>query len=322
MMKRRTFLGASLAVGMLVACSTEDSGGSGKVKIGAVTFVSHPSLDLIYEGIKEGLADAGYTEGENLEISLENPQGDQSTLATIANTFANSDNDLFVAIATPPAQALAQVIDDRPIIFASVTDPVEAGLVESMDKPGANITGTSDQLPADRQFEVLQRIMPDLATIGIVHSSGEVNSGVQAAAMKEAAQAKGVSVEITTVTNSSEVQQAAESLDVDAYYLPNDNTVVSALESLLQVAEQNKRFVFCSDADSVARGAGASYSTDYKAQGVQTAGMIAKILDGAEPVDVPVEIQESLELTVNPQAAQRMGVEIPDDVLAEADNTV
>lgn len=323
-MKRRTLLGGALTVGLLTACGSNDDQGkdSDLVRVGAVTIVSHPSLDLIYEGIREGLAEAGYVEGENLRIGLENPQGDQSTLANIANTYANSDNDVFVAIATPPAQALAQVIADKPIVFASVTDPVAAGLVETMEAPGGNITGTSDQLPADKQLEALVRILPDLASVGIVHSSGEVNSEVQARAMEEAAGARGIEVRITTVTNSSEVQQAAESLDVDAYFVPNDNAVVSALESLIQVAEKQGRFIFTSDADSVVRGAGASYSTDYRAQGVQTAGMIVKILEGADPAEVPVELQESLELTVNAEAASRMGVEIPPEVLADADRTV
>lgn len=329
-MKRRALLGLALVPGLLAACSagegtTAEPGDGDRpaaVKIGAVTIVSHPSLDLIYEGVKEGLADAGYTEGENLEIRLENPQGDQSTLTNIANTFANGDEDLYVAIATPPAQALAQVITDKPIVFASVTDPVAAGLVDSMESPGGNVTGTSDQIPADAQLEVLQEIVPDLATLGIVYTSAEVNAEVQAKGMQEAAEAAGIDVRVATVINSSEVQQAAESLDVDAYWVGNDNAVVSAIESIVQVAEANGRFLFTSDADSVARGAGASYATDYKAQGVQTARMITRILDGAAPADVPVEIQESLELTINPEAAERMGFTLPESVVEKAARTV
>ncbi len=334
-MKRRLLVGAALLSTLLAACSggaatPEPGESSGQatssqkpaVKIGAATIVSHPSLDLIYEGIVEGLAEAGYVEGTNLDIRLENPQGDQATLTNIANTFAGGDEDLYVAIATPPAQALAQVITDKPIVFASVTDPVAAGLVESMEAPGGNITGTSDQIPADKQLAELQRILPELKTLGIVYSSSEVNAEVQAKAMQQAAEAAGITVLTKTIVNSSEVGQAAESLDVDAYWTGNDNAVVSAIESLIQVAEKHQSFVFTSDADSVARGAGASYATDYKAQGVQTAGIIVRILEGANPAEVPAEIQTSLELTVNPEAAKRMGVEIPADVLASADRTV
>ena len=323
----RRLLGVILAAVLLLgACASDgDSAPDGtkdSVKIGAVTIVSHPSLDLIYDGIVEGLADAGYVEGKNFEIRLENPQGDQSTLSNIANSYASGDEDLYVSIATPPTQALAQVITKKPIVFASVTDPVAAGLVESMDKPGGNVTGTSDQIPPAEQIKVLQEIDPGIASIGIVCSSSEVNSEVQAKGAKEAAEAAGLTVKTATIINSSEVQQAAESLDVDAYWVGNDNTVVSAIESLIQVAEAKQRFVFTSDADSVERGAGASYATDYKAQGVQTAGIIVNILEGAKPEEVPVEIQQSLELTINPDAAKRMGVTFPKTILDKADKTV
>ena len=146
------------------------------VSIGAVTIVSHPSLDLVYEGIQEGLAEAGYVEGENLTLDFQNPQGDQATLTSIANTFAASDKDLFVAIATPPAQALAQVIQDRPIVFASVTDPVAAGLVESMEAPGGNVTGTSDQLPVEAQLKLIRAMLPDATKTGIPYTTSATNS--------------------------------------------------------------------------------------------------------------------------------------------------
>lgn len=322
-MLRRLMVALAIA-GLLVACSPDDNGDEAgqDVSIGAVTIVSHPSLDLVYEGIVEGLAEAGYVDGENLSIELQNPQGDQSTLTNIANTYASSGNDLFVAIATQPAQALAQVIDDRPIVFASVTDPVAAALVDSLEAPGGNITGTSDQLPPDEQLEMLQEIVADLGTIGIVYSSSEVNAEVQAAAFREVAEAAGIEVHVATVINSSEVAQAAESLDVDAYWVGNDNTVVSAIESLVQVAEANQRFLFTSDADSVERGAAASFSTDYKAQGEQTARIIVRVLEGADPAEVPVEIQESLELTINPEAAARMGFELPDSIVEQAARSV
>lgn len=318
-MKRRTLLGLTVAGTLgIAACAGNGDANKRNVSIGAVTIVSHPSLDLIYEGILEGLEEAGYKQGDNLDIRLENPQGDQSTLINIVNTLAGSDNELFVAIATPPAQAMAQVESERPIVFASVTDPVAAGLVASMDKPGGNVTGTSDQIPPEKQLEVLQKLVPGLKKIGIVHSSSEVNAEVQAKGFKAVAEAAGISVSVATVINSSEVQQAAESLDVDAYWVGNDNAVVSAIESVVQVAEANGRFLFTSDADSVKRGAAASYSTDYKAQGKQTAKMIVAIIDGADPAKTPVQIQESLELTINEEAAKRMGYPAPAELLAEA----
>lgn len=329
-MLRRIMTGVAVAASLFVAACggqspTETSApadnGKRDVKIGAVTIVSHPSLDLVYEGIVEGLAEAGYTEGDNLTIDLQNPQGDQATLVNIANTYASSDNDLFVAIATPPAQALAQVEQKRPIVFASVTDPVAAGLVESMEAPGGNVTGTSDQLPTDQQLAVIKDILPDVMSVGIVYSSAEVNAQVQAERAIEAGKELGIEVKTATVTNSSEVQQAAESLDVDAYFVLVDNTVVSAIESMIQVAEANGRLLVTSDADSVERGAAAALATDYKAQGIQTAGIIVDILEGGDPATTPVQLQEGLELAVNPEAAERMGVELPGTVVEQAAKT-
>lgn len=207
-------------------------------------------------------------------------------------------------------------------MFASVTDPVAAGLVESMEAPGGNVTGTSDQIPADRQLEYLLELVPDIKTIGIVYTSSEVNAEIQADMMTEAAAAKGIEVKTAPVINSSEIAQAAESLDVDAYYVGNDNNVVSGIESMVQVAEKNQRLLFTSDADSVDRGAAATLATDYKAQGKQTARLLLKIIDGSDIAVTPVEIQESLEFTVNPEAAKRMGVEISPETLAKADRIV
>lgn len=317
-MLRRFLAGAALSALLLTGCGQDQDA---TVEIGAVTIVSHPSLDAIYEGFTEGLAEAGYVEGKNLKLDFQNPQGDQQTLANITSAFASSSYDLFLTIATPPTQALAQAVSDRPIVFASVTEPVGAGLVDSMEKPGHNVTGTSDQIPPEQQLDRLQQILPGLKTLGIVYTSKEINAEFQAA-MSQAAKARDIEVKTVTVTDSAEVAQAAESLDVDAYWVGNDNTVVSAIESVVQAAEQKGSLLFTSDADSVVRGAAASLATDYKAQGVQTAKIAVKILKGADPATTPVEIQESLEFTVNPEAAKRMGVEIPADVLADADHTV
>ncbi|MDO5678060.1 MAG: ABC transporter substrate-binding protein [Propionibacteriaceae bacterium] len=314
----RRALAAAAAVTMLLAgCGTQASAPD-NVSIGGVTIVSHPSLDLIWEGVKEGLADAGYVEGDNLTLEFQNPQGDQATLTNIANTYAASKHDLFVAIATPPAQAMAQVVQDRPIVFASVTDPIAAGLVDSMEKPGGNVTGTSDQLPTDEQLKLILEIDPSVKTVGIVYSASEVNAQVQADKAIEAAKELGIEIKTATIMNTSEVQQAAESLDVDAYFTLVDNTVVAAMESMVQVAEQKQALLVSSDPDSVGRGAVAALSTDYKAQGLQTARMIVEILKGAKPADTPVQLQESLETVVNPEAAERMGVTLPQSVLDKA----
>lgn len=329
-MKRITFLtgaAAAVASGFLAGCgsSPEEPGdGTDKIyQIGVVTYTSHPALDAAYQGFLDGLKDAGYEDGKNIRIDFQNPQSDQGTLTSIANTFASADKDLLFAIATPPAQALAQVIKDRPIVFSAVTDPVKAGIVTSWEAPGGNVTGMSDLSPVKEQLALLKEIKPDVKTVGIVYSSSEANSQVLVELAQKEASALGLEIKSATVVNTSEVGQAAESLVVDAYYVPTDNTVVTAIESLVQVAEKNKRLVVAADTDSAARGVAAALSLNYYKQGKQAATMAARILkDGVKPADMPVETQKELDLVINPKASSAQGVTLPDTVTKRATKTI
>ncbi|MDX5400145.1 MAG: ABC transporter substrate-binding protein, partial [Actinomycetes bacterium] len=207
-----------------------------------------------------------------------------------------------------------------PILFTAVTDPVSADLVDSLEAPGGNATGTSDANPVMEQLELVKRLNPDATTVGIVYSSGEVNSQVQVDWAKDAAAELGLEIVEAAISTSAEVQQAAESLDVDAFYVPTDNTVVSALESVIQVAEDKQILTIAAEGDSVARGTVATYGIDYYQLGYQTGEMAVKILRGeADPASMPVETQSDLQLYLNLAAAERMGVTIPEDLLAEAD---
>ncbi len=320
---------ASLALAAALAgCSTgpaASSGGnsaaSGTAKtdhltVGIAQIISHPSLDSIRKGFEDCLTGLGYTD---VTYQEENPEGDQSALAAIANEFKAGSPDLVVAITTPVAQAMAQVITDRPIVFAGVTDPVSAGLVDSFEAPGGNLTGTSDYPPITAQLQLIKDIKPGAKTIGIVYSSSETNAETQMTMAKEAATALGLEVKTAAVTNASEVQQAATSLSgVDAFYVGNDNAVVSAIEGLIQSAEQMGVPVIAADPDSVTRGATASYAVDQTKMGCQAASLADEILQGADPATIPVvkmaDLKDSLLLTINPAAATRQGVTIPDSV--------
>ena len=170
------------------------------------------------------------------------------------------------------------------------------------------------------QLQLVTRLAPDAKRVGIVYSSGEVNSQVQVDWAKEAAAELGLEIVEAAVSTSAEVQQAAESLDVDAFYVPTDNTVVSALESLIQVAEAKQLLTIAAEGDSVSRGTVATYGIDYYKLGYQTGEMAVKILRGeADPATMPVETQSELQLYLNLGAAARMGVTIPEDLRAEAD---
>lgn len=284
--------------------------------IGLTQIVGHPALDATAEGVKRAFVEAGV----DVEWNEQNAQNDQSTAVTIASTFASADLDLVVAIATPSAQAAVQAIADVPIVFSAVTDPVAAELVDSLEAPGANVTGTTDANPVKEQLELLLSLAPDVKRVGIVYSSGEVNSISQVEWAKDAAAELGLEIVEATVSASSEVQQAAASLDVDAFYTPTDNTVISALEALLTVAEDRSIPVVSADTDSVERGTVASFGIDYEALGFQTGQMALRILqDGEDPASMPIETLTDLELKINLDAAARMGIEVPADLLAQAD---
>ncbi|PXA78500.1 sugar ABC transporter substrate-binding protein [Auritidibacter sp. NML120779] len=311
------------SVVFLTACNGGDGdtgdGISDSYSIGITQIVSHPALDNTREGFKAAFDDAG------LEVTWDeqNAQGEQATASNIAGSFANANLDLVYSIATPTSQAAAQQITDIPIVFSAITDPEDAGLVNSWEEPGGNITGASDMNPVAEQLELLVEVVPDAETIGVVYSSGEMNSQVQVDMLNEAAEEMGLEVQESTVSTSAEVQQSVESLEVDAVYVPTDNAVVSALEAVLQYGQQNDIPIIAAEADSVLRGAVATYGIDYTELGYQAGEMAIRILvDGEDPASMPVETLSELELTVNPDAAEAMGIELSEDLVERADVVV
>ncbi len=305
---------------VLAGCSGGGSGGDGgddTYRVGINQLVQHPALDAATAGFKQAFADAGV----EVEFDEQNANGEQATALTIAQQFAADDLDLALAVATPAAQAMAQNIINIPLLFTAVTDPVSAELVDSMEAPGANVTGTSDAAPIERQLELLKKIVPDAKRIGIVYASGEVNSQVQVDQAKEAAGPMGLEIQTQTVTTVNEIQQAVGALgDVDAIYVPTDNMIVSGISSLVQIAEAKKIPVIAAESGTVEGGAVATLGIDYTELGRQTGEMALRILrDGADPATMPIETATEFTYVVNEAAAERQGVTIPDDILAEAE---
>lgn len=290
-------------------------------EIGISQFVEHPSLDLAREGFIDQLAEEGFVEGENLKIDLQNAQADFSTAQTIAQRFKQNEPDLILAIATPSAQTAANVVSKIPVLITAVTDPVEAGVVESMEAPGGNVTGTTDMNPVAEQLELIKDFLPELKTIGILYNPGEVNSVVQVDLAKKKAKEMGIEIEEGTVSNSSEVSLAVSSLigNVDAIYVPTDNIIVSAMPTVLQTAYNNQLPVFASENNSVEQGAVATLGIDYYQLGKQTGAMAARILNGAEPSQMQVESSSELKLYINKKSAADIGLEIPAELLESAD---
>lgn len=329
-MLRSSRIAAALAAAALTlsACATDSAGdadASGDAAaqsytIGVSQIVSHPALDAAVEGFQEGLANQGF---EKVTYDVQNAQGDISTASSIAQKFANDDLDLVLGVATPTSQAIVKSVTDTPIVFTAVTDPVGAGLVEDAGAPKGNVTGVSDLLPMAPTLELIERVLPDLETLGVLYNAGESNSVFLIEEQKKAAESAGITIVEATASNSSEVKAAADSLvgRVDAISVLTDNTVVSALESVVKVAQENQIPLFAGDTDSVARGAIAAYAFDYFDLGVQAGEMAAEILAGKAIEEIPVEYAEKLQLTINEEAAAKTGVTLPDDVVAEATAT-
>jgi putative ABC transport system substrate-binding protein len=291
------------------------------IRIGIMQIVEHPALDASRNGFIQRLAELGFEEGKNTEFSIQNAQGDMAIAQSIAGKFVSENVDMILAIATPTAQAAAKATQDIPIVITAVTDPVAAGLADSIERPGTNVTGTSDLTPVRKQLELLKRIFPEAEHVGVIYNAGETNSLVQVDVAREAARILGLQLIEVTVSSSSGVYEAAQSLvgRVDAVYVPTDNTVVSALESVIKVGEDFKIPVIVGEVDGVRRGALATIGIDYHVLGMQTADIAAKILKGErEPKDIPIEYLEDMQIALNLAAADKMGAEIPQDLIDDA----
>ena len=320
-------LAATAALG-LSACSPAAGDGSASgtetVTVGIGQFVQAPPLDAATKGFKQAFIDAGYVDGETVEFDVKNANAEVATSTTIAQTFATQGVDLVLGVATPMAQAAMQNITDVPVLFTAVTDPVAADLVESNEKPGSNVTGTSDLTPVADQIDLITEIRPETKKIGIVYSSGEVNSQVLVELAREAAKSHGIEIVEATVTNAGELKQATEALgDVDAIYTPSDNLVISGIGAIVGVAEERGILVVGADAAHVEGGAVATIGIDYEKLGHQTGEMAVRILkDGADPATMAVETSNALQLVLNLESAKRIGVELPAELVDRADSTI
>lgn len=316
--KMKSILACMACAALLVGCSSDSTSGDAKdqVVVGVTQIAEHPSLDAAFEGFKKALEDNGYKEGENVKYDVQNAQGDPNNNKPIADKFVADEVDLIFANSTPSAQSALQATKDIPIIFTSVTDPVGAELVESFDKPGENITGTSDTHP-DAISTTINFMVDELGAknIGVIYNTGEQNSVVQVETVKSLVEEKGGTLVEASVSTSAEVQQAAESLigRVDAIYMPTDNTVVSAIQSLITVASNEKIPLFAGDLDSMEAGAVAASGFNYYDLGYETGLMAVQVLKGEKkPSEIPVSYPQSLKLTINTDAAEAQGLEVQD----------
>ncbi|HFI0362311.1 TPA: ABC transporter substrate binding protein [Streptococcus suis] len=309
--KLATISVASMGLLTLAACSTSsEQASSAVVKVGVLQYMEHESLTAAREGFVAELEANGYKEGEKLVLDYQNAQGDQANLQTISEQLIDG-NDIVLAIATPSAQSLATVSTETPIVFTAVTDPLSADLVESIEKPGGLLTGTSDQAPIDKQVELLGQAVPDAKTVGILYTTSERNSEVQVEQAKELLEKAGYKVVVKGITSSNEVQDAATSLmkDVDALFIPTDNTVASTMTMIGELSVEHKVPVIGGSTDMVDEGGLLTYGTNYEALGRQTAKMAIKIIEGAKVSETAVEYPETVSLHVNEEMAKKLGID-------------
>ena len=305
--------------------NSENSGSAQKTfKIGISQYVEHPALDSAREGFIDGLKEAGFEEGKNILIEIENAQADFATALSIANKFVSDKMDLILAIATPSAQSAAKVTKEIPIVITAVTDPVAAELVKSLENPGTNVTGTTDMNPIKEQLALLKEILHEAKEVGILYNASEANSVVQVEIAKNAAQELGLNIVEDTVSNTSEVNQVAQSIAprVDAFYIPTDNTVASAIGAVVKVCIDEKIPIIGSERGHVEGGALATLGIDYYLLGKQSGAIAARILNGEDPASIPIEGSKDLKLTINKGTAEALGINIPNSVMERVDEVI
>ena len=289
-------------------------------KVGIVQIVEHPSLDTIRMSILDQLAEEGFIDGETMIVDYQNAQNDPANLKTICQKFSSNKYDLIIAIATPSAQSALGETTEIPIIFSAVTDPMAAKLVNSLEAPGGNITGTSDAVSAEMIMNLALEITPDIKTIGALYNTSEVNSVSVINDLKKFADAKGLKVIEAPVMNSSEVQQSATFLagKVDAVFSPIDNTVASTMPIISQTLI-DAGIPFYVGADSMVNDGGlATYGINYTILGQETGKMAAQVLNGADPGTIPVMTMKDMNIYINKNTAAKIGVTFPQSVLEKA----
>ncbi|MEI6806943.1 MAG: ABC transporter substrate-binding protein [Myxococcaceae bacterium] len=308
------FFWGVIFVGIMGWCSHISALNTAHVAIGQI--VEHPALDTLRTSLKEGLEKAGFVEGHGLKWTYENAQGNPTTAVQISHKLISLQPSVIVTLSTPMSQAVASATTTIPLVFGAVTDPEAAKLTNH-----ANITGLTDFVPPEKQIALIQKIIPKIKTLGVIFNAGEVNSQKQVEGIKAACDRVGIKVIEATASKTSDVPSAIKTLvgRCEAVLLPTDNTVVSALESILKITNSTKTHVFGSDVDIVRRGAVAAYGVDWHESGLALARIVESLLKGQSIETLPIQNPQKLDLHLNRTAAQKMDISIPEEVQKTAD---
>lgn len=307
-----------MAAACMAACSPSNpapaSDADGKtVKVGICNYVDDASLNQIVENIQARLKEIGDEKGVVFDVSYDNCNADANLLTQIISNFIADDVDIMIGVATPVAMAMQAATEDNgiPVVFAAVSDPVGAGLVESMEAPGSNVTGTSDYLDTAAVMQLISAADPDVKNIALLYDIGQDSSTAAIAHAKEYLDANGIAYGEYTGTTVDEVTLAVQALiadGVDAVFTPTDNTIMKSELSIYEML-QEAGIPHYTGADSFAlNGAFLGYGVDYAALGVETANMAASIaLDGAKPADTAVKTFDNGCATINTETCEKLG---------------
>lgn len=303
---------AAMVSAALTGCG-EDKKAEAPKTIGIVQLVEHDALDAANRGITDALKERGVT----MEIDRQNAQADQSNLRNIAQRFVSHNYPLIFAIATPAAQTVANATSTTPIVATAVTDFAVAKLVKDNNKPGTNVTGSSDMNPIAAQTELLLKLVPNAKTVGTIYNSSEINSQLQIDILRKELEKHGVALAEATISSVNDIQQAAQSLvgKVDVMYVPTDNVVASSMPTLYRVTQAAKLAVVAGEAGMVRSGATATVAVDYYNLGKIAGNMGADILEGkAKPQDMPIRYQTEFKVVLNEPVVKELGLTVPEDV--------
>lgn len=288
-----------------------------QIKIGVLQLIEHNALDSAYKGFVDGLKEAGYEDGKNIIIDYQNAQGEQANCITIGQKFINDKSDLILAIATPAAQAIANMTKDIPILITAVTDPADSKLVADNDAPGGNVTGTSDLTPVEAQIELLKEIIPNVKTVGLLYCSSEQNSVFQINIAKKKLDAMGIKYIDIAISNLNEIQQVIQNVigKVEAIYTPTDNMIANGMATVALMTEPAKLPVICGEGGMTMLGGTATYGINYYELGKLTSTQAVSILKGDKKTsEMPIEYLQKFDLVVNTNMIESIGLTIPESL--------
>ncbi|UNM97505.1 ABC transporter substrate-binding protein [Ignatzschineria rhizosphaerae] len=311
-----------LAVVLSAALASSVSLAADVKKVYINQIVEHPALDMTAKGIRDGLKDRGFVEGENLDFVVESAQANVALAAQISTKFVAQNADVTVGIGTPSAQSLVKAAMEgkTKMVFSSITDPMGASLVKSLEGSNTNVTGMSNYVDVSPQLEMFKKVLPELKKIGFIYNPGDANSITQLKDLEKAAPNFGLEVVTQSVNRTADVPQAATRLanQTDAIFIYGDNTALAALESIVTAATKEKKPVFVADTDAVEFGPLAALGPNQYQLGIDTAEMIARILNGEDINAIPVGFPDKMELVINMDTANKLGLTLPNEVIEEA----